>query len=71
MDLDWISFQARFGGQSTNVSFPVKAVSAIYAKENGAGTVFTSESAEDDFEPPEPPSTPPPKAKKASLRVVK
>jgi stringent starvation protein B len=41
IDLDWISFQARFSGKPTQVSFPCVAVSAIYAKENGAGTVFT------------------------------
>jgi stringent starvation protein B len=41
MDLEWIEFQARFSGQPMTVSFPIVAVSAIYAKENGAGTVFT------------------------------
>lgn len=43
MDVDAISFQARFGGQPTNVMFPCEAIGAIYAKENGAGTVFTQE----------------------------
>lgn len=47
IDLEWISFQARFSGQPMLVSFPCVAVSAVYAKENGAGTVFTV---------PEPPS---------------
>jgi len=41
MDLDWVQFQARFSGQPMLVSFPCVAVGAIYAKENGAGTVFT------------------------------
>lgn len=41
MDLEWVEFQARFSGQPMTVSFPIVAVSAIYAKENGAGTVFT------------------------------
>lgn len=41
MDLEYIEFQARFSGQPMNVSFPVASVSAVYAKENGAGTVFT------------------------------
>ena len=41
IDLEWISFQARFSGQPMLVSFPCVAVSAVYAKENGAGTVFT------------------------------
>ena len=42
-----ISFGARFGGVPRNLLVPCKAVLAIYAKENGAGTVFT---AEDEFD---------------------
>jgi stringent starvation protein B len=71
MDLDWISFQARFGGQPMTVQLPLKAVSAIYAKENGAGTVFTNETIGDEPPPPEPPSKPTSKSRKASLRVIK
>lgn len=41
MDATWIEFQARFSGQAMTVSFPCCAVGAIYAKENGAGSVFT------------------------------
>lgn len=41
MSLEWVEFQARFSGQAMTVSFPCHAVGAIYAKENGAGTVFT------------------------------
>lgn len=41
MDVDWVEFQARFSGQPMTVSFPCHAVGAIYAKENGAGSVFT------------------------------
>lgn len=40
IDLDMVSFNARFSGQPMVVSFPCKAVAAIYAKENGAGTAF-------------------------------
>ncbi|WP_218352224.1 ClpXP protease specificity-enhancing factor [Alteromonas lipotrueiana] len=43
MDLEFISFQARFGGQPQNLSMPCQAVLAIYARENGAGTVFAVE----------------------------
>lgn len=51
MDLDLVSFQARFGGTPRLLSFPCEAVSAIYARENGAGTVFVSDSKDgDDFE---------------------
>ena len=38
-----LSFQARFGGQPHLLSMPCHAVLAIYARENGAGTVFTIE----------------------------
>ncbi|MGI5308019.1 ClpXP protease specificity-enhancing factor [Rheinheimera sp. WS51] len=75
---DAITFNARFGGQPFSIYIPTQAVLAIYAKENGAGTVFTLEEEEDEAEifsnnleddstPPEPP-----KPKKGShLRVVK
>ncbi|MFT6267711.1 MAG: stringent starvation protein B [Alphaproteobacteria bacterium] len=51
MDFEWVEFQARFSGQPMTVSFPCCAVGAIYAKENGAGSVFTvpeEKSAETD-----------------------
>jgi len=37
---DWIEFQARFGGVARELSVPVGQVSAIYARENGAGMAF-------------------------------
>ncbi|NDV89616.1 ClpXP protease specificity-enhancing factor [Alteromonas sp. 345S023] len=43
LDLNGISFQARFGGQPRRLSMPCEAVMAIYARENGAGTVFATE----------------------------
>jgi stringent starvation protein B len=39
--LEGVAFQARFSGQPMQVFVPSIAVSAIYASENGAGTVFT------------------------------
>lgn len=75
---DAVTFNARFGGQPFALYIPVQAVLAIYARENGAGTVFTLEEEEDDAElyaealddEPEPPT--PPKTKKVShLKVVK
>ncbi|WP_082122448.1 ClpXP protease specificity-enhancing factor [Arsukibacterium sp. MJ3] len=74
---DTITFNARFGGQPFALYIPVKAVLAIYAKENGAGTVFTLEEEEEDaelfdepFEHDAPPE--PTKPKKGShLKVVK
>ncbi len=38
-----IMFDGRFGGGPRNIVVPCPAVLAIYAKENGAGTVFTVE----------------------------
>jgi stringent starvation protein B len=35
-----IEFQARFGGVARELSVPVGQVSAIYARENGAGMAF-------------------------------
>lgn len=52
MDLEWIEFQARFSGQPMTVSFPIFAVSAVYAKENGAGTVFTVPEPSERSTPP-------------------
>lgn len=43
---DYINFKARFSGQSMNVYFPVNAVLAIYAKENGRGMIFQEEEQE-------------------------
>lgn len=40
---DYIEFQARFGGVSEDIFVPVAAVSAIYARETGAGMGFEVE----------------------------
>ncbi len=63
---DYISFNARFAGKAMDVSFPVAAVLAIYAKENGQGMVFNE--AEDETPPPEPD---PEKPGKPKLKLVK
>ncbi len=42
---DTISFNARFGGRPHSVIVPLYAVLAIYARENGAGTMFEPEEA--------------------------
>ncbi|WP_109341108.1 ClpXP protease specificity-enhancing factor [Saliniradius amylolyticus] len=68
-----ISFEARFGGMARHLIVPVQAVLAIYARENGAGTIFSPE--EDGDPPPEPPTpepTPPePPKGRPNLKVVK
>lgn len=40
MDNDFVSFHARFGGVSREISIPVENVVAIYARENGQGMAF-------------------------------
>ncbi|CAH0526921.1 hypothetical protein VHP8226_02287 [Vibrio hippocampi] len=40
---DAITFHARFGGKPHSVIVPLYAVQAIYARENGAGTMFEPE----------------------------
>ena len=40
MDNDFITFHARFGGVSREISIPVDNVVAIYARENGQGMAF-------------------------------
>ncbi|HET6588301.1 MAG TPA: ClpXP protease specificity-enhancing factor [Oleiagrimonas sp.] len=53
---EWISFKARFSGASHTVTFPIHAVLAIYAQENGQGMMF----ADGDHGGTPPPETPPP-----------
>ena len=45
---DEVRFNARFGGVPRQVSVPLAAVLAIYARENGAGTMFEPEAAYDE-----------------------
>jgi len=80
LDLDGLSFQARFSGQPRRLSMPCEAVMAIYARENGAGTVFATE---EDSQPSGPTSLEdadasdvkdapvPPKKGKPTLKVIK
>lgn len=45
---DEVRFSARFGGVPRQVSVPLAAVLAVYARENGAGTMFEPEPAYDE-----------------------
>ncbi|ALB61362.1 ClpXP protease specificity-enhancing factor / Stringent starvation protein B [Cronobacter condimenti 1330] len=45
---DEVRFNARFGGVPRQVTVPLGAVLAIYARENGAGTMFEPEAAYDE-----------------------
>lgn len=40
---EWVGFNARFSGASQTVGFPVAAVLAIYAQENGQGMMFADD----------------------------
>ena len=48
---DAVTFNARFGGKSTDIFVPTEAVLAIYAKENGQGMMFTEEPGGHDSPP--------------------
>lgn len=61
-----VSFSARFGGRGRNVVFPVQAVLAIYARENGRGMVFSTDSGDDSSPDPDDDG-----GSKPKLRVVK
>lgn len=78
---DFVSFEARFGGVSQQLSVPVSAVLGIYARENGQGMIFGDDDPApspdapppDSPNPPVPPSSPPPSSddRRAKLKVVK
>lgn len=65
---DAIEFNARFAGKAMHIVAPIKAVLAIYAKENGRGMIFDPEEGEDETPPPEPDLKTP---KRPQLKVVK
>lgn len=69
---DRVEFNARFSGKSQHVYVPMIAVSALYARENGAGTIFEDE-PQLEYSAPEPPEPPKPGGgkKRPSLKVVK
>ena len=64
-----VEFNARFGGKPLLVRSPIKAVLAIYARENGQGMVFDENEGEDPL-PPQPTSTEPTESKPARSRPV-
>jgi len=66
LDNDTISFKARFSGKPYQISVPMDAVIAIYARENGQGMMF----AQDDkpLPPVDGSDAPPPRS---HLKVVK
>ena len=71
-----VEFSARFGGVARELSIPVEAVAAIYARENSHGMSFETSAAE-ETQLPEAASTPPdetpppPAGGRPALRRVK
>lgn len=69
---DQLTFNARFSGKPHQVFVPMAAVLALYARENGAGSLFEHEPGYDqieDLSEPEPETAPKPAA--PHLKVVK
>jgi len=52
LDDNALSFNARFSGIPTQVYVPMYAIEGIYARENGAGTIFPDEPAYDESDVP-------------------
>lgn len=67
---DVITFSARFGGVARDVSVPIPAVLAIYARENGQGMLFTERDEGGDGGDTSP-AGPQGKTGRPTLRVVK
>ena len=66
MGNDYLMCTARFSGKPVEITVPVYAVQAIYARENGQGIVFQ----EEDGSPPVTPSPEPSSRKKPDSRPV-
>ncbi len=63
---DGVFFGARFSGRPHEIVVPIKAVQAIYAKENGKGIVFSA----DEFDGSPPDEANPASNKKPNLKIV-
>ena len=74
-----ITFDASFNGASQSIYVPIKAVEAIYARENGQGMMFSDDDSSSDLDAdksvldkkPEPDPDPDPDKPRPTLRVVK
>jgi len=77
---EYVEFQARFGGVARELSIPVGQVTAIYARENGAGMAFEVDAPVDsavemevtpDEDPPTDPEPTRPEAGRPKLQRIK
>ena len=83
MGNELIEFQARFGGIARELSVPIEQVSAIYARENGAGMAFEvgaegvfaegdlPEAVPEEIAGDEPPEPPRPEGGRPKLQRIK
>ncbi|MFT6928138.1 MAG: stringent starvation protein B [Psychromonas sp.] len=75
MDDDAVAFNARFSGQPMQVYVPLYAIEGIYARENGAGTIFPEEPAyqalDGSVETPKTEKTDAKPSKRPTLTIVK
>ncbi|MFZ6847667.1 ClpXP protease specificity-enhancing factor [Undibacterium sp. RuRC25W] len=69
MDNEAVTFKARFGGVSRDISVPVENVMAVYASENGQGMAFEVDLTESISEPGVT-SAPPEQKSKPSLGLA-
>ena len=67
MTNDFVSFSARFNGAAEQIFVPVASILAIYARENGEGTMFPSEEENDNTAAAKPDS----KSRGPTLKVIK
>ena len=65
-----VEFSASFSGRQTLIYAPIKAVLAIYARENGRGMVFNTEKDEDDDDT-DPPTPQKKSGQKPKITIVK
>ena len=65
-----ITFSARFGGKTTQLTVPLNSVLAIYARENGKGLIFQAED-ESTLSSPDQPHKKSGKSLKSHLKVIK
>ena len=73
---EYVEFMARFGGVARELSIPVGRVTAIYARENGAGMTFELEEGGEapvsgEAAPEDTPEPPPPDPGRPKLQRIK
>jgi len=71
LNLDAVLFNARFGGRPENIYVPISAIQAIYAQENGVGTLFPEEEMDEKTTEDGTPKPPTPPKGRPSLKLIK